>query len=239
MNFLTVIPVYNEEATVESILRQVKEFSPNILVVDDGSTDRTPDLISKQDGIKVICHQTNKGYGAALISAFRYAVSHPEYEALLTMDCDGQHDPSRAHLLLDGLSTADIVSGSRYLGQFEDDVEAPLDRMQVNRQITKELNTLLKFELTDSFCGYKAYRSSALAKLDITESGWGMPLQVLVQAAKAGLSIKEVPVPRIYLDAKRSFGPVLNDPSERIRYYRGVIEREMARTNASTTVISK
>jgi len=226
MRFLTAIPVYNEASSVVDILNKVRQFSEDILVVDDGSTDATCELLNTFQSVKVIRHEKNKGYGGALITAFNYAVSVGKFEALLTMDCDGQHDPSRASSLLNELNQADIVSGSRYLEYFTSDNQAPSDRLKVNRIITMELNKLLEFNLTDSFCGYKAYRTSGLAKLRITETGWGMPLQLWVQAAKLRLKIVEVPVPRIYLDPTRNFGAALNNPDERLRYYRQIIQKE-------------
>ena len=227
IRFLTAIPVYNEETTLLETLKRVRDFSNDILVIDDGSTDATSALLNSHPQLKVIRHEKNRGYGGALITAFEYAIAHGDYEALLTMDCDGQHDPSRALSLIKGLVDADIVSGSRYLDHFSTDVEAPNDRLEVNRIITREINGLLGFKLTDSFCGYKAYRISALSRLNITENGWGMPLQLWVQAARLGLKIVEVAVPRIYLDPSRSFGPVLNDPNQRLQYYREVISREI------------
>src|SRR5262249_45756461 len=88
---------------------------------------------------------------------------------------------------------------------------------------TAELNARFGLKLTDAFCGFKAYRTEALSRLRITETGWGMPLQLWVQAARLGLRIKEVAVPRVYLDPKRAFGGVLNDADERLGYYRRVI----------------
>src|SRR5262249_37021842 len=76
----------------------------------------------------------------------------------------------------------------------------------------------------DAFCGFKAYRTAALAKLRITETGWGMPLQLWVQAACLGLRMKEIAVPRVYLDPNRAFGGVLNDAAARIAYYRKIID---------------
>lgn len=227
MRFLTAIPVYNEEASILSVLREVRGFSQEVLVIDDGSTDATGDLLKTVADVNVIRHGKNRGYGAALISAFEFATTGRRWDALLTMDCDGQHDPSRALSLVQALAGADIVSGSRYLGHFASDGAAPKDRMNVNRIITEEINSLLNMQLTDSFCGFKAYRVSALERLRITEAGWGMPLQLWVQAAWLKLKVVEIPVPRIYLDPNRSFGTVLNDPDERLRYYRGVIRREM------------
>jgi dolichol-phosphate mannosyltransferase len=222
MRFLTAVPVYNEERSVENVLEEVRRYSPHILVVNDGSTDRTPELLARQQGIEVISHQENRGYGAALISAFDYALRH-DYCVLVTMDCDGQHEPARIPVLLEAIHDADIVSGSRYLRDFRQDGAAPQDRRRINQEITADLNARYGLQLTDSFCGFKAYRRDALAKLHITESGWGMPLQLWVQAAWAGLRVKEVGVPRLYLDPDRAFGGVMDDASERLTYYRGVI----------------
>ena len=222
MPFLTAVPVYNEERHVEAVLREVRRYSPHILVVNDGSTDRTPELLARRQGVALVTHSHNRGYGAALVSAFEYALRHG-YEVLVTMDCDGQHEPARIPVLLEAIHDADIVSGSRYLRDFRQDAAAPQDRRRINREVTAELNARFGLQLTDAFCGFKAYRREALEKLRITEPGWGMPLQLWVQAARAGLRVKEVGVPRLYLDPDRAFGGVLNDASERLAYYRRVI----------------
>lgn len=229
MRTLTAIPVYNEARHVERVLRQVRRYSPEILVVDDGSTDGTAELLARERNVTIITHRQNQGYGAALISAFGYACDH-NYDVLVSMDCDGQHEPGRIAVLLEAIHDADIVSGSRYLRDFRQDTLPPRDRMQINRQITQELNDSFGLNLTDAFCGFKAYRVRALRQLDITEPGWGMPLQLWVQAARLGLRIKEVGVPRVYLDPNRAFGGVLDDAAERLTYYRGVIAAEAARS---------
>lgn len=223
MTFLTAIPVYNEERHVEDVLREVRRYSPNILVINDGSTDRTGELLARQEGISVIRHCRNRGYGAALMSAFAFALRQ-NIEVLVTMDCDGQHEPARIPVLLEAIHDVDIVSGSRYLRDFRQDTAAPQDRQQINRTITSELNERFGLDLTDAFCGFKAYRRCALTKLKITEKGWGMPLQLWVQAARLGLRIKEIGVPRVYLDPNRAFGGVLNDAEERLAYYRRIID---------------
>ncbi len=228
MEFLTAIPVYNEERHLEGVLDEVRRYSPRILVINDGSTDRTVDLLARQSGLSVITHPQNRGYGAALISAFAHALAQPDVDVLVTMDCDGQHEPSRIPVLLEALHDADIVSGSRYLRDFRQDALPPQDRRRINREITADLNARLGLQLTDAFCGFKAYRRSALARLHITETGWGMPLQLWVQAARAGLRVKEVGVPRLYLDPNRAFGGVLDDATVRLAYYRKVITSAQA-----------
>lgn len=223
MHVLTAIPVYNEARHVEAVIREVRRYSPDILVINDGSTDGTAELLARQEGLRVITHPQNRGYGAALISAFDHVRDNP-VDVLVTMDCDGQHEPARIPLLLEAIDDADIVSGSRYLRDFRQDTVAPQDRRRINQEITSELNSRFGLHLTDSFCGFKAYRREALEKLHITEPGWGMPLQLWVQAACAGLRIKEVGVPRVYLDPDRAFGGVLDDAAERLAYYRRVID---------------
>jgi glycosyltransferase involved in cell wall biosynthesis len=221
MHWLTAIPVYNEATHVRDVLREVRRYSPSILVVDDGSTDGTADRLAREPDLRVIRHPHNRGYGSALATAFTAAVNGGA-DVLVTMDCDGQHEPSRIPVLLEALHDADIVSGSRYLRDFRQNTPVPEERMRINHQITETINQRYGMKLTDAFCGFKAYRRSALERLRITESGWGMPLQLWVQAARLGLRVKEVGVPRLYLDPNRTFG-VLNDASERLAYYHRVL----------------
>lgn len=222
---LTAIPVYNEAAHVRGVLAEVRRYADDILVVNDGSTDGTAALLAVEPNLHRIDHGCNRGYGAAVATAFRYAIDHG-FDILVTMDCDGQHQPDRIPVLLEALSAdVDIVSGSRYLRDFKQDTPPPTDRRYINATLTREINDRYGFDLTDSFCGFKAYRVSALRKLNITETGWGMPLELWVQAARLGLRVREIGVPRLYLDPSRAFGGVLNDPDARLAYYRDVLAR--------------
>src|SRR5690348_15755298 len=117
MKVLTAIPVYNEERHLEGVLREVRRYCPNLLVVNDGSSDRTGELLLQQPKLTVITHPTNRGYGAALITAFAHALDS-ECDVLVTMDCDGQHEPARIPVLLEAIHDCDIVSASRYLRDF-------------------------------------------------------------------------------------------------------------------------
>ena len=178
--------------------------------------------------IQVVTHEENRGYGAALLTAFDYAVRNG-YDKLVTIDCDGQHEPMRIPEFFDACAgDVDIVSGSRYLKQFEGDSQPPEQRRRVNEQVTAELNRRLGLSLTDAFCGFKCYRVVALPNLKISEPGYAMPLEVWVQAAHAGLKIVELPVPLIYLDEKRSFGGVLDDAQTRLEYYHLTLDRAIA-----------
>jgi dolichol-phosphate mannosyltransferase len=222
MRWLTAVPVYNEAKSVRRVLAEVRRYSPDILVVNDGSTDGTADLLAAEPDLLRADHPANRGYGAALITAFAFALDRG-YDVLVTMDCDGQHEPARIPVLLEAIHDADVVSGSRYYRDFRQDTPAPTDRRFINATVTREINAKYGLTLTDAFCGFKAYRREALERLRVTEQGWGMPLQLWVQAARQGLRVKEIGVPRLYLDPTRAFGGVMNDPEKRLAYYRGVL----------------
>jgi dolichol-phosphate mannosyltransferase len=222
MRVLTAIPVYNEVKHVREVLAQVRQYTPDVLVINDGSTDGTAELLDRERDLFRIDHAVNGGYGAALISAFAFARGS-RFDVLVTMDCDGQHQPERIPVLLEAIHDCDVVSGSRYLRDFRQDTPAPTDRRFINATITREINARYGLDLTDAFCGFKAYRREALARLHVTERGWGMPLQLWVQAARQELRVKEIGVPRLYLDPNRAFGGVMNDPDQRLAYYRGVL----------------
>ena len=230
---LTALPVFNEVRHVNRVLDEVLRYCPEVLVVDDGSTDGTADLLRARGDVHLVTHPENRGYGAALLSAFDYARQHG-FEKLVTIDCDGQHEPQRIPLFFDACKDdVDIVSGSRYLQVFPGDTPPPEQRRRINEQVTAEINRRLGLNLTDAFCGFKCYRVSSLARLNITEAGYAMPLELWVQAAAARLKIIELPVPLIYLDEKRSFGGVLDDPQTRIEYYILTLDRSIAAAEAS------
>jgi glycosyltransferase involved in cell wall biosynthesis len=225
--FLTALPVYNEAAHVLPVLDEVLRFTPDVLVVDDGSTDGTAELLANRGDISVVRHAHNRGYGAALATAFEATLAG-DWDGLVTIDCDGQHQPRLIPEFVAAATAhppADIVSGSRYLRQFSGDTAPPEARRRINAEITAEINARLGLAITDAFCGFKAYSRRALERLHVTEMGYAMPLEVWVQAASARLRIVELPVPLVYLDLARSFGGALDDAATRLAYYRRVLDR--------------
>jgi len=229
MKVLVAIPVYNEAKHLRGVLREVRRYAERILVVDDGSTDNTAEILARIDRVQVIRHRRNLGYGQSLIDAFNYAICH-EMDWLITMDCDGQHEPESipAFLAAPAEDECDIVSGSRYLVANGDVSLPPPDRRAINREITALLNRRLGLGITDAFCGFKAYRVAALSDLKITEVGYAMPLQLWVQAARRGLRIREIPIRLIYNDPSRSFGGPLDDPQQRRQHYLTVLTAALA-----------
>ena len=230
MRLLIAIPVFNEQKYLGRVLDKVRRFHPDILVVDDGSTDDTPKILASRGDVGVIRHPANLGYGRSLIDAFNHA-GRNGYDWVITMDCDEQHEPEMipqfARLI--EADRWDVISGSRYLGPRTNDDLPPEDRRSINAQLTRLLNDLLGLNITDAFCGYKAHRVSAMAGLALTETGYAFPMQFWPQVWSHNLRLTEIPVRLIYNDPTRHFGGRLDDASERLRHYLDVLGEEMKR----------
>lgn len=235
---LILMPLYNEAQTLELVLQEVRRYAASLaremhveadlLVVDDGSTDGSPQILERFPEVMVIRHPTNLGYGQSLIDGFHFAIRNG-YEIVVTMDCDAQHEPQMIPRFITEIAGYDIVSGSRYLDPDAPGDPPPPDRRMLNEEITRILRELTGYPLTDAWCGFKAYRVEALRKLELTEPSYGMPLQVWIQAAAHNLRIKEIPVARIYKNPNRRFWGGLDDPSVRRAYYLRILEEEALR----------
>ena len=125
---LIAIPVYNEQKYVSKVLEEVSEYTDEVLVIDDGSTDATPAVLATLP-VDVIRHKKNLGYGRSIRDAFRW-VNCYRYEWLITMDCDEQHEPESLPDFFEAIraNDADIISGSRYLGSKACGDPPPADR---------------------------------------------------------------------------------------------------------------
>lgn len=235
MRTLVAIPVYNEAEHVQSVLERVRTHAPNLLVLDDGSSDATPEVLNRlrpEMGFDLIRHESNAGYGRAIREIFQRA-QRDAFDWVITMDCDFQHEPERIPDFLKAIekNDLDIISGSRYLSaddRWANDLP-PGDRRAINMTLTKEINSRLGFALTDSFCGFKAHRVSAMQQLDLSDDGYAFPMQLWVQVAAHKLRVGEIPVELIYNDPNRSFGGGLDDPQTRLNHYRCVLYRAMDR----------
>ncbi|MBI2122657.1 MAG: glycosyltransferase family 2 protein [Armatimonadetes bacterium] len=227
---LILIPVFNEEATLARVLTEVRRTAPDadVLVVDDGSTDRSPEILAVRRDIRMIRHEENRGYGQSLITGFEDAIARDDH-VVVTIDCDDQHEPRRIPAFRNAVTRADIVSGSRYLDPSVPGDPPPPDRWQLNQEFTALIRAVTGYAITDSWCGFKAYRVEGLRKLALTEPSYGMPLQVWVQAAFHGLTVNELPVARIYKNPNRRFWGGLDDMDTRRAYYLRLLEHEVAR----------
>jgi glycosyltransferase involved in cell wall biosynthesis len=202
-----VIPVYNEEATIERVLAEVLALPipKEVIVVDDASTDRTRDILRQYEpaqGLHVIHKPQNEGKGAALRTGLRCATG----EVVVIQDADLEYDPrdilELVHPLIAG--QADVVYGSRFLTGRRPQTSW-LHRLG-NGFLTRLSNWTTGLDLTDMETCYKAFRRDVLASFEIKQPRFGFEPEVTARIARRGYRVYEVPVryrPRSYAEGKK------------------------------------
>jgi glycosyltransferase involved in cell wall biosynthesis len=199
---LLVIPAYNEERFIGSLVHKARRYTGSVLVIDDGSQDGTAQIASEA-GAMVVRHNTNLGKGCALDTAFSLARQDPP-DALILMDGDGQHMPEELAIVVKPIliNGKDIVVGSRYLNQAN---TIPIDRVWGHWVINLLSNFLSGVHVTDSQSGYRAFSRKAIELISFHSSGFCVETEMQFIARDYDLIYEEVPIQILYLDPpKRS-----------------------------------
>lgn len=185
-----ILPAYNEELCISSIILGSKKYVDKVIVVDDGSTDNTAEIAGLA-GAEVIRHSFNKGKGAALRTGFE-AVK--ESEIIVTLDSDGQHNPEEIPKLISPIinGEADIVNGSRYISGNKKDT--PSYRRIGQTVLDKATNLGSGLDITDSQSGYRAFAIYTIPVFKFNCRDFSIESEMLIDAANAGLQIKEVEI---------------------------------------------
>jgi glycosyltransferase involved in cell wall biosynthesis len=190
---IIVVPAWNEQLTVGETVREIRAATPDlpVLVVSDGSTDRTAD-VARDAGALVLELPFNLGVGGAMRAGFRYAVRHG-YEAAVQVDADGQHDPNEVPALLEKLSEFDIVIGARF-SDGDDTYKVRGPRKWAMVVLSKVLSKLAKTKLTDATSGFKATGGRALPVFaeHYPVEYLGDTIESLVIALRAGCTVTQV-----------------------------------------------
>jgi glycosyltransferase involved in cell wall biosynthesis len=188
---IACIPAYNEELSIQDIIKKSLLHVDNVVVCDDGSTDDTAKL-AKEAGAIVLSHNKNQGYGAAIATLFDYARKQ-NAQIMITIDGDGQHDPSQIPLLINSITAhnVDVVIGSRFL---DDRTKASSYRKTGIKIITSAANYGTNLKVTDSQSGFRAYSKDAINAIHPTEQGMAVSTEILLKISNKGLSIAEVPI---------------------------------------------
>jgi dolichol-phosphate mannosyltransferase len=201
MSTLVIIPTYNESENVEAILGRVRASVPaaDVLVVDDGSPDGTgklaDSLAEADDHIHVLHRKAKAGLGAAYIAGFDWGIA-AGYDVLVEMDADGSHAPEQLPRLLTALEDADIVLGSRWVpgGAI---VNWPTSRKVISRAGNLYTRAALGIGLRDATGGYRAFRRSALERInyrDAQSQGYCFQVDLAWRAVQGGFRVAEVPI---------------------------------------------
>jgi glycosyltransferase involved in cell wall biosynthesis len=185
---IVIIPCYNEESTIGIIISKAKHFVNEVLVIDDGSSDNTQ-KIARVRGATVITHKTNKGKSAGIKTGFRYALNN-NYDYVITMDGDAQHDPNEIPILLNNLKNNghDITLGIRY-GK---STEMPLWRKFGKRILDYATSFGNGGLVTDSQCGFRAFNKKAIEKIlpRLTGNSFSVESEQLIRAHETDLKIE-------------------------------------------------
>ena len=198
MKIITIIPAYNEEKAIKDVLSGVQNYS-DVVVVDDGSSDQTSSL-GQETGVVVLKHPNNKGKGAAIKTGLKYAMEK-DYDLIVHLDGDGQHDPRCIPQLVQGMDNVDLRIGSRFLGTAPQNM--PLQRRLSNGITTRLMRYLTGYPITDSQCGFRVISTkSAPLFLYIPYDDYVYESEVLYQASKNNLIVDEKPIQCIYGEEK-------------------------------------
>lgn len=243
-----VIPGYNAAQTIAPLVHQVRQLGLDVVVVNDGSTDQTARL-AMEAGATVISHLHNRGKGLALRTGFAFALQGA-YASIVTLDGDGQHDPSEIPTLLAALDGASVEpsgpsqdstsgrrperprlwQGSRGIGVVVGHRLASPETMPPIRRITNQLMSLVVSWLTrqsipDSQCGFRAIRRTMLEGIGLSARRFELETELLLAAARGGWSIASIPVRSIYHAHRSYIHPLLDG----VRFVRVILRFQVGR----------
>ena len=200
---LVAMPAYNEEKYIGSLVTKAREYADEVLIVDDGSTDGTPE-VARLAGATVIQHKENKGYGAAVQSILAEA-KRIAPDILVLLDADSQHNPGEIPRLVEPISQGfDLVIGSRKL--LRDNI--PLYRRIGQGVISYFCYILSGEKLSDSESGFRVFSRKAVGMLELREDGMSVSAETIAKAAEKGLKITEIPISITYTRDGSTLNPV-------------------------------
>ncbi len=205
MKYLVIIPAFNEAENLSSVVEGTLRLTSDVLVIDDGSTDSTGEVLKKLDVTAI--RQPHTGKGGALKTGFRYALEN-NYEWIITMDGDGQHDHREIPLFTDKMQAngTDMIIGSR----MSDTQKMPFMRLMANRFMSRLISSMIGQSVPDTQCGFRAISCRVVNKLTLETSHYDTESEILIKAAMAGFNISSVPVRTIYNGASSSINRTMD-----------------------------
>lgn len=200
-SFCIVVPTYNNQLTIGDVIKDILKLTPELVVVNDGSTDETDNILSKIPGIKVITHKQNLGKGAALLNGFRFA-ARSGFDYAITMDGDGQHLTVDLPEILKEIKKHPeaLIIGQRNLAGGGKRLKSRVLRAHSNFWVW----ILTQQYVGDSQCGFRAYPLASILDLYLKTKKYDLEIEVLVKAIWTGIPVKEVPIAINYVAGSKS-----------------------------------
>jgi glycosyltransferase involved in cell wall biosynthesis len=215
MKACVVIPTYNEADNIGPLVRDLRLRELDVAVVDDGSSDRTQH-IAREEGATVIRSERNLGKGKSLARGFRYALE-AGYQAVITMDGDGQHLPEDIpfFLRLASCSQSAVFVGNR----MHKAKNMPLPRYLTNRLMSWMISFVAKQNIPDTQCGFRLFKRPAIENLELRTCRYETESEILLQCSRRGLKIESIPIRTIYNGTRSCINPL----TDTVRFIRFIV----------------
>jgi glycosyltransferase involved in cell wall biosynthesis len=200
-----IIPMYNEEQVIFQVITELRSIFPNVICVDDGSTDRSV-ARAKEAGALVLRHAVNIGQGGALMTGFSWLQNQERFSYVVTFDADGQHRPQDALRLVAELANKniDVVFASRFLDQ--DHSTVPVLKRLVLKTVARITKALTDVQLSDAHNGLRALTVQATKSINLSQNGMAHATQLVSLVHQSKLKYVEIPVTILYTPYSRSKG---------------------------------
>lgn len=207
MKFCVLIPVFNGEKTIKPVIEEIKNFTGNIIVVNDGSLDNTLQILEKLS-LRIISHPVNKGKGMSLRTGFDYVVKETSFDYVLVLDADGQHDPKFIPQFLETAqkSDFDIIIGNR----MHNLSAMPLIRQLTNKAMSFLISKIARQNIPDSQCGYRLIKRKVIEKIELKSSNFETESEILIKASEEKFKIGSLEISTIYTGQKSSINSIVD-----------------------------
>jgi len=200
MKIWVIIPAFNEEEALATLIKEVKKRGLSVLAVDDGSIDNTY-TVAKKWADAALHNIKNLGKGRSLRNAISYLMQEEEFDYIVTMDGDGQHSPQDLDKFLEEAKKGEgFIVGNR----MDNPVGMPYIRILTNRFMSRMISKIAQQEIPDTQCGFRMIKREILEKIIIKTKKFEIESEILIKAARSGFVIKSIPIKSIYFKNLRS-----------------------------------
>ena len=203
-----LIPCYNEEAYIGGVVQNTFHYAAEVIVVNDGSTDNTGKE-AEEAGAVVLTNRNHRGKGEALAAGFKHILNRTDWDAVVIIDGDGQHDPAEIPAFLKTAEDNEfqIITGDRLTG-VKMGGAMPVVRWLTNKFMSQVISVITGQKIPDSQCGYRLIKREVLNDLELVTSRFDTESEILIRAAQKGYRIGALPVKIIYRDETSYINPI-------------------------------